>query len=128
MEDILLNNHLAFLSSHRGKVVRGGDTIFIESDRPEFTYAILTKSADLTALSRRTKTVQLFPSSKITGGDLTKAGFGPATGLSYMVLGRMGVPGICETISPLPVCRTRPRWISSPRCRVAGSTKQRNHL
>jgi GNAT superfamily N-acetyltransferase len=87
VEDQLLDNHLAFLSSHRGTVVRDGATIYVESDRPEFTYAILRKGAALEALPATTKTVQLFPSSEITPDDLTRAGFVPTTGLSYMLLG-----------------------------------------
>jgi GNAT superfamily N-acetyltransferase len=87
VEDTLLDNHLAFLSSHRGKIVRDGATIFVESDRPEFTYAILRKGADPGALPDTTKTVQLFPSIETGADALTKAGFVPTSGLSYLVLG-----------------------------------------
>lgn len=86
MADELLTNHLAFLSSHRGTVVQAGATIFVESDRPEFTYAILTQGAQLGALPDSTKTIQIFPSSEIGADDLTRSGFVPVLGLSYMAL------------------------------------------
>jgi GNAT superfamily N-acetyltransferase len=85
-EDALLGNHLAFLASHRGSVVRDGDTIVIESDRPEFTYAILRTGATLSAVPDAMKTVQIFPSCRIAHGALVAAGFAPIAGLSYMIL------------------------------------------
>lgn len=92
MEDRLLDNHLAFLSSHRGKIVRAGATIFVESDRPEFTYAILGKGADPGALPDTTKSVQILPSSEISAAHLTRAGFVRTMGLSYMLLSEDAPP------------------------------------
>lgn len=86
-EESLLENHLAFLASHRGSVRRTSGIIFIESDRPEFTYAILGKGSNLTDLPSTVQTIQLPPWSETTANDLTRAGFAPTIGLSYMILG-----------------------------------------
>lgn len=82
----LLENHLAFLKTHRGSIRQGGDTIFIESDRPEFTYALLGQKSRLAELPESTHSVQLLPWSEITPDDLKNAGFSPTIGLSYMTL------------------------------------------
>jgi GNAT superfamily N-acetyltransferase len=87
IENILLENHLAFLGSHRGVVRADGDTIYVESDRPEFRYAILGRKTNLETLPATVRAVQVFPWSQPTVEELEKAGFAPATGLSYMVLG-----------------------------------------
>lgn len=92
MEDQLLDNHLAFLASHRGTVVQEGAALVVESDRPEFTYAILGRGANLDALPDTTKTVQILPSSEISADELTRAGFVRTMGLSYMVLGEDAPP------------------------------------
>lgn len=86
-EQKLLNNHLAFLSTHRGALRRSGDTIFMESDRPEFTYALLGEGSNASELPRSTKSVQHFPWSRTSPEDLQRLGFTAATGLSYMILG-----------------------------------------
>jgi GNAT superfamily N-acetyltransferase len=86
LEHRLLNNHLAFLASHRGLFRRNGDTVFVESDRPEFTYAILGNASRREGLSASAHTVQLLPWSQVATSDLTRAGFSPSTGISYMIL------------------------------------------
>ncbi len=86
-EQTLLNNHLAFLASHRGSVRRDGDTLFIESDRMEFTYAILGRGARVEKLPPTSQTLQHLPWNEATVDDLNRTGFSPTIGLSYMVLG-----------------------------------------
>lgn len=85
-QEILLNNHLTFLATHRGAVRREGETYFIESDRPEFSYAILGRDIHAQKLPNVVKTVQHLPWSGISIGELKTAGFVPTIGLSYMVL------------------------------------------
>jgi hypothetical protein len=85
-EKKLLDNHLAFLASHRGSVERNNDTVFIKSDRPEFTYTLLGETSKIDDLPASTKTVQHFPWSQISADDLKRAGFKLSMGLSYMTL------------------------------------------
>jgi ribosomal protein S18 acetylase RimI-like enzyme len=82
----LLDNHLAFLETHRGTVRRAGALLFVESDRPEFTYAILGEGPRLRDLPTDVRTLQLLPASGVTAAELGAAGFTPSIGLSYMVL------------------------------------------
>jgi len=86
IDHILLENHLAFLATHRGSVRRKGDTLFIESDRPEFTYALLETTSKVADLPANVLSLQLFPWSGITPEELRSAGFTPTIGISYMTL------------------------------------------
>lgn len=86
LEESLIRNHLAFLASHRGAIRRLGDTFFIDSDRPEFKYALLGQMTPIDALPVETQTVQLFPWSRITAKDLLEAGYTSTLGVSYMIL------------------------------------------
>jgi GNAT superfamily N-acetyltransferase len=104
-EQALLNNHVAFLSSHRGEVRRKGDTIYIESDRPEFTYAILGHTSRLENLASSTQTIQHLPWSMPTTQDLKGVGFVPTIGISYMVLNNSNLDWrIRDDISIKKVC------------------------
>jgi len=87
-ERLMLENHLAFLASHRGSIHgRGrGDTLFVESERPEFTYAILGPQARAAALPDKVEMVQHFPWSGTSSEELGLAGFGFLMGISYMFL------------------------------------------
>jgi GNAT superfamily N-acetyltransferase len=85
-QDALVDNHLAFLATHRGTVRRGRGWISVESDRPEFTYAILSAGARLQDLPAGTRTLQLLPASDVLAAELDAAGFSSSMGLSYMVL------------------------------------------
>jgi N-acetylglutamate synthase-like GNAT family acetyltransferase len=87
IELILLDNHLAFLASHRGSISRNKDTLFIESDRPEFTYAILGQNSKLEELPLNVQTVQHLPWSETTTDNLNEVGLKTTFGLSYMMLG-----------------------------------------
>ena len=87
IEKELLENHLTFLATHRGKVTREGSTVFVESDRPEFTYTLLGRTSKLEHLPKRTQVIQHFPWSETTADDLGSAGFNRTIGLSYMTLG-----------------------------------------
>lgn len=86
-EEVLLENHLSFLATHRGTIRRSGDTLSVESDRPEFTYTLLGKTSRVERLPGSTQVVQHFPWSEATAADLEKAGFTRTIGLSYMTLG-----------------------------------------
>lgn len=88
----LLENHLKFLASHRGELRRQGDTVFVESDRPEFTYAILGQQLGTLDGLRDVNTVQHLPWSGISAEDLLHAQFVPTMGLSYMVLSDVVTP------------------------------------
>lgn len=93
IEKTLLENHLTFLATHRGSVHHGdNDIIYINSDRTEFTYALLGKNTNIEDLESDTKTIQHFPWSKITKTQLQRAGFEPTISLSYMVLGESFPP------------------------------------
>lgn len=87
VQSTLLSNHLAFLATHRGSVRQAGAVHFVESDRREFTYAILNGHARLQDLPAGTWTLQLMPASNVSTDELLAAGFLPLSGLSYMVLG-----------------------------------------
>ncbi|MBL7670652.1 MAG: GNAT family N-acetyltransferase [Bdellovibrionaceae bacterium] len=87
LKQILLENHLAFLATHRGQVRNEGHALFVESDKPEFTYAILGSSSTRANLPSSVKMVQRLPWSQISEGDLIEAGFVAAINYSYMILG-----------------------------------------
>jgi ribosomal protein S18 acetylase RimI-like enzyme len=82
----LLDNHLTFLATHRGVVGRNGDTISIQSERPDFTYTLLGTTSTLDELAADVHTVQHLPWSGTTADALEEAGFVRAMGLSYMTL------------------------------------------
>lgn len=84
---VLLENHLAFLAAHRGRVCRDGDTISVESDRTEFNYTLLGKTSEVARLPKSVQTIQHLPWSVTTPDDLERAGFTRTIGLSYMILG-----------------------------------------
>ncbi len=86
LEQALVRNHLAFLSTHRGLVQQVGDLTYIESDRPEFAYALLGPSSRMEDLRPGTKVVQHFPWSGMSAAELQSQGFQPIVGFSYMVL------------------------------------------
>ena len=77
IEKTLVDNHLAFLSSHRGSIRFDGDTVFIESDRQEFTYAILGHDSRVENLPSSVQSIQYLPWSQTSVGDLKLAGFSP---------------------------------------------------
>lgn len=74
----LLENHLEFLATHRGKVTRLADAFSVESERPEFTYAILKRAGDHELLKRFDR-MQLLP-GETWNDPRFKKGFS----LSYM--------------------------------------------
>ncbi len=81
----LLANHLAFLSSHRGTLQPANETLLLKSDRPEFTYALLGRGSNLADLPAHFQTLQHFPWSTPQLPDLESAGFSPTMGITYMV-------------------------------------------
>ncbi|MCM2321941.1 MAG: GNAT family N-acetyltransferase [Oligoflexia bacterium] len=83
----LLQNHLAFLRNHRGKVSFDRDTVRVESARPEFTYLVLGESAESHDLLDRFNTIHLAPWSALTENQLKDRGCLPKGGLTYMTLG-----------------------------------------
>jgi GNAT superfamily N-acetyltransferase len=62
-------------------------SVFVESEKSGFTYAILGKGSKLSEIPERFKTLQRLPESGISEQDLFQAGFLDQSGLSYMVLG-----------------------------------------
>lgn len=70
LKQILLDNHLAFLATHRGQVRKESHALFVESDRPEFTYGILGSSSTRANLPSSVKMVQRLPWSQISEGEL----------------------------------------------------------
>lgn len=85
-ENDLLENHLAFLATHRGQVRKANGLIAIEGEKPEFTYAILGAEAKLNDVAPGMNKVQLLPSSSISAESLSTIRFAKVFGLSYMVL------------------------------------------
>lgn len=82
IEHILLQNHLSFLATHRGSIQHeGNDIIYIASDRPEFTYALLGQDSKIEDLRPEIKTLQQFPWNKITRAQLLSSGFQPTLSL-----------------------------------------------
>lgn len=79
----LFENHIEFLSTHRGKVARLPDSFTIESDRPEFTYAVLGQGGDRTLLNRF-NSIHLIPWSDPWDQKLKDPRFQARGGLSYM--------------------------------------------
>jgi GNAT superfamily N-acetyltransferase len=67
-------------------VRNSGDTIFIESERAEFTYAILGRNSRLADLPSSVKAIQLLPWSLIRTEELEQKGFVATIGFSYMLL------------------------------------------
>lgn len=63
-----------------------GGAIFIESEKPEFTYAILGLNSSSKDIPQRTHRVQILPGCKISDEDLRGLGFSRIFGVSYMVL------------------------------------------
>jgi len=89
IERILLQNHLTFLATHRGRVQYGSnDIIYIESDRPEFTYELLGQNSKIEELKPETKAIQQLPWNKMATTQLLSSGFQPTISLSYMMLGK----------------------------------------
>ncbi len=86
-EQALWENHCAFLASHRGSLRREGSALYLESDRPEFSYAMLGSGSRLESLPAGLQVVQHFPWCELNADDFQSAGFASAMGLSYMVLG-----------------------------------------
>jgi GNAT superfamily N-acetyltransferase len=86
----LFENHLAFLSSHRGTVNQDGDCFYIESSRKEFTYAVLGTDEKELGLLDRFSIQHLTPWSSTTEQELLKSGFHHQGGLSYMELPENG--------------------------------------
>ena len=81
----LFENHVEFLSTHRGSVTQLQDAFTIESDRSEFTYAVLGKGADHALLERFT-TVHLIPWSESWDQQPNDSRFQSLGRLSYMTL------------------------------------------
>lgn len=98
-EQTLLENHLCFLSTHRGDIHRDNDTIFVKSDRAEFTYTLLGSSSQLQKLPQDTNMVQHFPWSQITTDQLSAAGFTRTLGISYMVLQHPSEWRVCRDLN-----------------------------
>ncbi|MGE3682214.1 MAG: GNAT family N-acetyltransferase [Bdellovibrionales bacterium] len=85
-EEKLLENHLAFLASHRGRIRRQGTLIFVESERREFTYTLLGRGARMEHLPETGLVVQHFHWTEIQAEELCRQGFAFTQGLSYMTL------------------------------------------
>lgn len=79
----LFENHLEFLSTHRGTVTSLQDAFTVESDRPEFTYAVLGRGGDRKLLERF-NTVHLIPWSEPWNQQLDDSRYQPRGGLAYM--------------------------------------------
>jgi GNAT superfamily N-acetyltransferase len=82
----LLDNHLAFLASHRGLIRTEANIVYVESDRPEFTYVIPGRNSKVSDLSSLVKTLQHLPWSGLSTEDIKGLGFASKFGISYMVL------------------------------------------
>ncbi len=79
----LFENHVEFLSTHRGNVTRLKDAFTVESDRPEFTYAVLG-SGENSALLEKFSTVHLIQWNDPREQDLNDPRYQSRGGLSYM--------------------------------------------
>jgi len=86
IEKIMLDNHLAFLTSHRGIILKSHEFLSINSDQPEFCYGILEPNSKIASLPKDLRKVQHFPWCEITIEELNAAGFAALNGFSYMLL------------------------------------------
>lgn len=82
----LLENHLAFLASHRGTVVRRDGFALVDSTSAEFTCAFLEDAASIDALPERYCVVRLVPWSRVGEADLVARGFEKKGAFTYMTL------------------------------------------
>lgn len=80
-DEILLDNHLAFLSRHRGVVAETATGYMIQSERPEFTYAIALRDGEIEP-HLRVVHCPLFGAA--TTARLEAQGFRRAAALRYM--------------------------------------------
>jgi GNAT superfamily N-acetyltransferase len=74
----LLENHLMFLATHRGALLGFGDSVLIQSDRDEFTFAFVGPEANMGGLAT-------FNSFQLLPGAPEPEGFTHHGGLSYLV-------------------------------------------
>jgi GNAT superfamily N-acetyltransferase len=79
----LLDNHLAFLRSHRGQVAPAEGGFSIQSVRPEFTYFIVNSNIPEALLARH-HSVHNLPWSGLDPAKLQSAGFDKTHTLVYM--------------------------------------------
>jgi ribosomal protein S18 acetylase RimI-like enzyme len=79
-------NHRAFLSAHRGRVVKADCCLALQSERPEFTYAMLGQNCDVEHILHSYSTVHLLPGAEDQAQSLLGAGYKENGALSYMVL------------------------------------------
>lgn len=82
----LFENHLAFLSTHRGDISRSVGFVRIDSSSPEFTAAIAEDGSSLDALPSRYASVRLLPWSRLTEADLLERGLERCAAFTYMTL------------------------------------------
>ncbi|MGZ3695124.1 MAG: GNAT family N-acetyltransferase [Bdellovibrionota bacterium] len=80
----LFENHLVFLSAHRGTVFRINDLIKVDSEKKEFSCLIPGEKAPAPEILRNTSTLQLTPWSHRPEGGYP--GFSEKDGITYMRL------------------------------------------
>ena len=86
LEEKLLDNRLAFLATHRGVISQRDGVLFVESDQPEFKFAILGKEAKVKSIPSSVNLLKLLPWSEATPAELRNIGFAPIAGVSFMSL------------------------------------------
>jgi ribosomal protein S18 acetylase RimI-like enzyme len=98
----LFENHVEFLATHRGAVTRYPDAFAVESDRPEFTYAVLGRGGSRELLDRF-NTVHLIPWSEPWDQEPNDPRFQRKASLSYMSFD--GDPKVWIKEKNVEVCR-----------------------
>lgn len=84
----LFENHLRFLQVHRGSVKSTEQAVEVRSDKPEYTYAIPEKGAELDRLLRDFRTLHFAPWGRNHLQKISTLGMKPKGSLSYMELKR----------------------------------------
>ncbi|NBD12960.1 GNAT family N-acetyltransferase [Corallococcus silvisoli] len=81
---LLFENHLEFIATHRGPVRRHGDTVLVESERPEFCYAAPGRESwDPSLLDRFNVIHQLPWAPEALPHELARRGYHEFGGLTY---------------------------------------------
>lgn len=83
----LLQNSLVFYEQYRGRVREQHGTFLLESDRPDFSYAVL--GPDKKTLPDTTRLVHVAPWSGDWDAELSARGFVPQAGMIWMTLERL---------------------------------------
>jgi GNAT superfamily N-acetyltransferase len=89
MNDVLLDNHLAFFRRHRGEISQSASGYALQGTRPEFTYAVALRDGEI---ERNLRVVHRPDFGHATAEALEAQGFRRAGALRYMTRSTSGAP------------------------------------